>query len=38
MHNEYAGVRERHIGHFVIKYVVNGNAKEVTVVDYDHHA
>jgi len=38
MHNEYAGVRERHIGHFVIKYVINENARSVTIVDYDHHA
>ena len=38
MHGEYAGVRERHIGHFVVKYVINENAKEVTIVDYDHHA
>ncbi len=30
-------VRERHIGHFVLKYVVNENAKTVTIVDYDHH-
>ena len=37
MHSEYAGVRERHIGHFVIKYVVNENTKTVTIVDYDHH-
>ncbi|MGI0141141.1 MAG: type II toxin-antitoxin system RelE family toxin [Candidatus Micrarchaeales archaeon] len=38
MHSEYAGVRERHIGHFVVKYVINDNAKMVTIVDYDHHA
>ncbi len=38
MHSEYAGVRERHIGHFVIKYVINDNAKAVTIVDYDHYA
>ncbi len=38
MHNEYAGVRERHVGHFVIKYVINENAQTVTIVDYDHHA
>ncbi len=38
MHGEYAGVRERHIGHFVVKYVVNENARRVTIVDYDHHA
>lgn len=37
MHGEYAGVRERHIGHFVVKYVINENAKIVTVVDYEHH-
>ena len=38
MHSEYAGVRERHIGYFVVKYVINDNAKTVTIVDYDHHA
>lgn len=38
MHGEYAGVRERHVGHFVLKYVINENAKTVTIVDYDHHA
>jgi mRNA-degrading endonuclease RelE of RelBE toxin-antitoxin system len=38
MHSEYAGVKEKHIGHFVIKYVINENAKAVTIVDYDHHA
>ncbi len=38
MHSEYAGVRERHVGHFVIKYVINENAKTVTIVDYEHHA
>ncbi len=38
MHGEYAGVRERHIGHFVVKYVVNESTKTVTVVDYGHHA
>ncbi len=37
MHNEYAGVRERHVGHFVVKYVINENAKTVTIVDYEHH-
>ena len=38
MHNEYAGVRERHVGHFVVKYIVDEKSKAVTVVDYDHHA
>jgi mRNA-degrading endonuclease RelE of RelBE toxin-antitoxin system len=38
MHSEYSGVKEKHIGHFVIKYVINENAKAVTIVDYDHHA
>ena len=38
MHGEYAGVRERHVGHFVVKYVITENTKTVTVVDYDHHA
>ncbi len=37
MHGEYAGVRERHVGHFVLKYVINDNIKTVTIVDYDHH-
>lgn len=38
MHGEYAGVRERHIGHFVVKYVIDEREKTVTVVDYSHHA
>ena len=38
MHSEYAGVRERHIGHFVVKYVIDDKNSTVTVVDYDHHA
>jgi mRNA-degrading endonuclease RelE of RelBE toxin-antitoxin system len=37
MHNEYAGVKERHIGHFVVKYVINDNIRTVTIVDFDHH-
>lgn len=37
MRSDYAGVRERHLGHFVLKYVVNENSKTVTIVDYDHH-
>ena len=38
MHSEYAFVREKHIGHFVLKYVIDENAKRITVVDYSHHA
>jgi mRNA-degrading endonuclease RelE of RelBE toxin-antitoxin system len=38
MHSEYAGVREKHMGHFVVKYVISETTKTVTVVDYDHHA
>ena len=37
MHSDYKGVRERHVGHFVLKYVINENARTVTIVDYDHH-
>jgi mRNA-degrading endonuclease RelE of RelBE toxin-antitoxin system len=38
MHSEYAGVRERHMGHFVVKYVIDESTKIVTIVEYDHHA
>lgn len=37
MHSEYAMVREKHIGHFVLKYTINEKEKVVTIVDYDHH-
>ena len=37
MHGKYAGVRERHAWHFVVKYVINDKNGSVTVVDYDHH-
>ncbi len=37
MHGEYAMVRERHVGHFVLKYTINESTKEVTIVDYSHH-
>jgi len=37
MHNEYAMVRERHVGHFVLKYTINEKERVVTIVDYGHH-
>ncbi len=37
MHGEYAMVREKHVGHFVLKYTINEKTKVVTIVDYDHH-
>jgi mRNA-degrading endonuclease RelE of RelBE toxin-antitoxin system len=37
MRGEYAMVRERHVGHFVLKYVINEKTKVVSIVDYSHH-
>ena len=37
MHSEYTGVREMHIGHFMVKYVIDDKNGTVTVVDYGHH-
>ena len=38
MHSEYAFVREKRVGHFVLKYVIDETKKQVTIVDYSHHA
>lgn len=38
MHGEYAMVREKHVGHFVLKYTINEKEKVVSIVDYEHHA